>query len=438
MQKLILLFVFFLATKTSFSQQQYFVYIQSEDKQPFYVLLNGKTYSSSEYGHVILSKLADSTQHISIGFPKKAFPEQVFTIPINKKDAGYQLKNLGEKGWALFNYQTLNLVMSGSTANLEKKSPDFSGVKKTDQFSILLANVVNDSSILYSASIAQQKPSTKPVQNTVIVTEQKKDTSSTVTLASDTTQKKSVVTTPAAQKTVPVIQPPANDVATKAAATAAIILPATKAEKEDSAKKQQEVAAKTDSNVVKKEEIIKLKETNTGNSLNIIYLSRADLQTDTIEINIPIEKTGEKAVVATPAVPPVDSPEKKTTVQSELPSSNAAVVAKADTVLAKKTSKAPPINNCKNYANESDVDKLRVKILAVKTTTEKMDVAKKVYKTKCFTVRQVKALSELFKTDEERFLFFEASYTAVSDAYNFKDLGNLLTEETYRNRFNEL
>ena len=92
MQKLILLFVLFLAAKTSFGQQQYFVYIQSEDKQPFYVLLKGKTYSSSEYGHVILSKLADSTHHISIGFPKKAFPEQIFTISINKKDAGYQLK----------------------------------------------------------------------------------------------------------------------------------------------------------------------------------------------------------------------------------------------------------------------------------------------------------------------------------------------------------
>jgi hypothetical protein len=53
MQKLILLFIFF-GRKASFSQQQYFVYIQSENKQPFYVLLNGKTYSSSEYGHNIV------------------------------------------------------------------------------------------------------------------------------------------------------------------------------------------------------------------------------------------------------------------------------------------------------------------------------------------------------------------------------------------------
>ena len=439
MQKLILLFILFLAGKASFSQQQYFVYIQSENKQPFYVLLNGKTYSSSEYGHVILSKLADSTHHISIGFPKKAFPEQIFTIPINRKDAGYQLKNLGEKGWALFNFQTLNLVMSASTASLEKKSPNFSGVKKTDGFSVLLATVVNDSSILYNATVAQQK---QIEEKPIAVAEQKRDSLATVPPVSDTSQKKAIVSTTTASTSAPVQKPAANEAATKSvsptAAAPSVIVPATAPVKEEPAKKQPEVVAKADSNLNKKDEVIKLKETNTGNSLNITFLSRNDLQTDTIEISIPIEKTEEKPGVAAAGLPAKDSLEKKTTAQNNVPATTAAVAANSDTGPAKKTAKPAPINNCKNYATDGDVDKLRVKILAVKTNAEKIDAAKKVYKTKCFSVRQIKALSELFKTDEGRFSLFEASYSAVSDAYNFKELGNLLTEETYRNRFNEL
>jgi len=434
MQKLILLFVLFLAAKTSFSQQQYFVYIQSEAKQPFYVLLNGKTYSSSEYGHVILSKLADSTHHISIGFPKKAYPEQTFTISINKKDAGYQLKNMGEKGWALFNFQTLNLIMSGSTANLEKKSPDFSGVKKTDEFSILLATVVNDSSILYSSTLVQQKPTPKPEQTTMIATVQKKDSITPAGSPSDTTQKKAVVSVTTTSP--PVKQPAATDVAAKSAATGAVIVPVTTPVKDEPVKKQPELVAKADASLTKKEEIIKLKETNTGNSLNITFVSKSDLQTDTIQIIIPFEKTEDKPAVAVATVPARETPGNNATAQNAIPAT--AVVAKTDSVQSKKTSKPPPINNCKNYAIEGDVDKLRVKILAVKTRTEKIEAAKKVYKTKCFSVRQIKALSELFKSDEDRYLFFEASYSAVSDAYNFKELASLLTEDTYRNRFNEL
>jgi len=148
------------------------------------------------------------------------------------------------------------------------------------------------------------------------------------------------------------------------------------------------------------------------------------------------DKAEEKPVVAIAAIPANEAPEKKNPQNNN--SANAAVVAKPDSNQTKKTTKPPPINNCHHYAIEGDVDKLRVKILAVKSRTEKIDAAKKVYKTKCFSVRQIKALSELFKTDEDRILFFEASYTAVSDAYNFKELGNLLTEETYRNRFNEM
>src|SRR5215213_4759497 len=93
-----------------FAQQQYFVFIRSEKDQPFYVRMEERNLSSSPIGHIILSKLKDSTYNIVIGFPKSQFPEQEFIIPINKKDRGFELKNLGDKGWALFDVQSMQLI----------------------------------------------------------------------------------------------------------------------------------------------------------------------------------------------------------------------------------------------------------------------------------------------------------------------------------------
>ncbi len=56
---------------TGFSQQEYFIFIQTDNGQPFYLQLGDKTYSSSSIGHIIISKLADSTYTLNIGFPKE-------------------------------------------------------------------------------------------------------------------------------------------------------------------------------------------------------------------------------------------------------------------------------------------------------------------------------------------------------------------------------
>ena len=74
-------------------------------------------------------------------------------------------------------------------------------------------------------------------------------------------------------------------------------------------------------------------------------------------------------------------------------------------------------------------------MLAVKTDEEKIMLAKKLFKEKCFSVKQVKALSELFTTDEAKYKWFDAVYPFTSDATNFGSLGELIKEEYYHNRF---
>lgn len=53
-----------------------------------------------------------------VGFADTSIPEQKFQLVVDKKDLGFNLKSFGEKGYGLFNLQTLALTMAGeSTSN---------------------------------------------------------------------------------------------------------------------------------------------------------------------------------------------------------------------------------------------------------------------------------------------------------------------------------
>ena len=74
-------------------------------------------------------------------------------------------------------------------------------------------------------------------------------------------------------------------------------------------------------------------------------------------------------------------------------------------------------------------------MLLVASDDDRIVLAKKVFKQKCFSVKQVRALSELFKTDEGKYKWFDAIYPFVSDSGNFSTLGELIKNDYYLNRF---
>jgi len=126
------------------AQQNHFIYIQADNRQPFYVKLDSKILSSSASGYLIIPKLKDSSYDLSIGFPKNEWPEQKVTCNIDRNDVGYLLKNFGEKGWGLFNFQTMGLLM----AEVKPAEDSTKALATTnDPFSNALASVVNDPAI---------------------------------------------------------------------------------------------------------------------------------------------------------------------------------------------------------------------------------------------------------------------------------------------------
>ena len=139
--KFIYVVLLLIASLTGFTQQNHFIYIQTGNKQPFYVKLDKKLLSSSVSGYLIVPKLRDSVYHLVIGFPKNEWAEQKITCKIDQADAGYLLKNFGERGWGLFNFQTMNLVMA-DTAIINDQAGKYE--KNNDEFTNILASVVND------------------------------------------------------------------------------------------------------------------------------------------------------------------------------------------------------------------------------------------------------------------------------------------------------
>jgi len=480
-----------LGSARALPQQGYFIYLQTENHQPFYVRLGSKVYSSTASGYLVMPRLSDTSYLLIAGFPANAFPEQYFEVAIRHKDAGYLLKNFGDKGWGLFNLQSMAVIMN-SNASPEKKSPEISVIKKTDAFSALLANAVNDTSILYTTSM----PVAAPGQPTV-KTQPAKD----ATMAVQQPGEPKPDTTTVAKTTAPVIDWAAAASATPAKPAESIkpdTLPKTPANNE---MKDPAVAVSTPP-VVKKEETapaptektttLRVAELLTDTSYIAVYTDGTAEKFDTVRISIPLDRPGiqmpeaprndrqpvynmpdtvaqkvntqkdsirkdivqkdsiqpntaqkdSAQAIAAKQPPPVQQKAPEEQKKPEPPKKDSvvnrdSVIVPADTLHQQETTAKPiiPNSSCISIAWDSDIDKLRVKMLAAKNDDEKIAVAKKLFKQKCLTVKQVKALSELFLTDEGKYKWFDVSYPSVTDTANFPQLAELIKDNYYQSRF---
>ena len=133
-KKITLQILLLLLTFNAFAQQNHYIYIQTENKQPFFVKQDKKILSSSSTGYIIISKLQDGDHTFAIGFPKNEWPQQNVTISIQQKDVGFLLKNFNEKGWGLFNMQTLQVTSLG---NSSAPQPDVAKEKPKDRKSVV-------------------------------------------------------------------------------------------------------------------------------------------------------------------------------------------------------------------------------------------------------------------------------------------------------------
>ena len=393
MKYLLVIFCLFLCLSGVVAQEKHFVFIQSDNNQPFYVSFNGKLYSSTASGYLIIPKVDDGNYDFSIGFAKNAFPEQTFHYEINNKDLGFTLKNFGEKGWGLFNLQSLSVTM-GENRNSDNISKALS---QKDAAADDAEPVIS-----FDKKTKALKPAGTPAPNAI-------DTSGGELLAANTQQKDQEV------------QPNSSAGSTL-----------------------------ENKNVAGSEEVTKVSESKVEDGVHLGYVEADAKKGDTIDVIIPSDKSLSGTEGNNPTSAPDESTVKDTTASKADVVSNEGKDSLKFLDLNDDKSKKDvrqegggsdnnvvTISNskCKNIATDNDYVSLRRK-MAKETTDDKMiNVARKAYRNKCFTTRQIKSLSTLFLSDEGRFNFFNASYNSVTDISEYSTLQSEFIDPAFIDRF---
>lgn len=441
MKKLLFSFLFFVTITTVYSQKIYFVYIQSESEQPFFVKLNSKIYSSSGSGYLILSKLIDSSYNFSVGFPQNKWPEQNFTVSINKKDHGFLLKQFGEKGWGLYNLQT-SAVLMGSGAGTKVNTTGTNN-KEVSAFTEVLSKAADDPSIKEKA--VKKKVVEKKAEPVVVNENNRKEEVVVIKEKTEPAPENPAVVVekiiveekkPQSQKPEPVVKPEVDKT------NAVEEVKKNVAVEENNPKPKEELVPKTATENIMVQDVSyvpsqvrRWSESSTTQGFGLVFIDDYDNgMRDTIRLLIPNPKQ-----IEIPVSTDKEVKEEKRFIDM---GSNTAVknedVSMQDVkpVMEQSITLKPVYsNNCTSIASEADFLKLRRQMAAKESDDEMINEARSYFKEKCFTSEQLKNLSSLFLNDEYKYRFFDQSYKYVSDADNFKALQSELKDEYYINRF---
>jgi Domain of unknown function (DUF4476) len=412
------LILFLLLSAAAFSQRNHFIYLQSDPQEPFFIRMNEKIFSSTASGYIILANLTDSINSFTVGFPQNKFPQQKFSVITNKKDQGVLLKNFGEKGWGLFNLQTLAVQMPADNAVATKVVEE----EKVNDFTELLSKATNDSTLRQktitediAVKPAEEKKPDAVVQLPAINTVAKNNDS-----LNQLAKQKDTISKPAVSITPQLVDTPAINKTQQPASTESVIS--------------------------------KIFQVDSGQAAEVIFTDKyEDGSIDTIRIQIPNIKVKEivetkieskeaepvkKDTIAESANTKVDSPKKDTITQSSNIKKDSLPVVKPENKAPVINQQLPrPGNQCAAKATDADFIKIRRRMAGETNDDNMIYEAKKYFKTKCFSTLQVKGLSGLFISDAGKYNFFDAVFKYVYDIENFSSLQSELKDEYYIKRF---
>lgn len=465
----------------------FFVLIQADDNQAFYVRLNGQLYASSPAGHIILARLHDSLYAISIGLPGQTFPEKRYLLDIHRKDLALRLRFADSK-WELYDRQGQALPTVADPSATGRQS--LAGVKKDDAFSQLMSAIVQDTAVMYnnyaaaSDSAHPGAPSTfrpvipSPHSGATFLIDSQNAAASSLTIptsppfiapATGTSHPATSFISPGTGHPDTPYTPSAHDGSSIAHDTLATFLAVStpsapinspiggsSAHTLPIGGPKRPLPADTpvslsNAGPSSPTGVVKLSERKSSKSLRMVYTDRAaDKKSDTIDVLIPFDSPAISTGHPTHSTDPtrgastrVQSPDTldASAINHALhpdSSKNSATLnnsaAPASPVAARQTL-IPFVNSdCHAFATDYDVDKLRIRMLDVQKDDDRLLAARKVFKTKCFTTHQIRALSEVFATDAAKFKFLETAYPFCSDD-NFPDLISLLADPVYAGRF---
>ena len=284
------------------SQQSLFVYLQTENLQPFYVQIGERVYSSSPIGHLVISGLPDNTCNFEVGFPQHATQPQRFSISLRNKDHGYKLVKNGSRGWALYDLQTDETIKPLKEAG--NSSLLYGERKKDDAFATLMAAVVNDSAVLYTSIVKIESttvPSVatntdaKPLEKQQVVRTEEKPVQPVDTISVKNVEAVTVINPPPPQ---PIDT--ANLVKTETTRDTALVTKYDPKEKGLNEKPEKP-----------KDRVVKIQQQTKDGETKVVYVDSSETPANVVTVYISEEKKGveEKPVTPfqAPTQPPVDN-----------------------------------------------------------------------------------------------------------------------------------
>ena len=427
-----------------YAQDARFIYIQNETKQPFFVKIDAKVLHSSATGYLIIPKITNSNNKLTIGFPKNEWPQLNVTVNLHEAENGYVLKNVKGKGWSLIDMQTAKVAVNDKPAAVAVKKPLATSVN-ANEFARILAEVVNDPSIAEISVVNQEAE--LPINKTV-----------------EAAKAPQQVTNP---EMISVAVEPENESLNN------IVKQNESPNVQQAVVKAQHASATKNEHFVEKVKtpVAKLAENATNSGLMISYLDKTE--TDTINIFIPVAKPLEvvaevkkEPVVQNTmlktenAVTKVDVAKKDVRfLDMELRNPNlkedSGAIVKDDFVIREKRKTIDAIqvaeqenlpgslnaqkvminSDCKKMASQNDFLLLQKKMAVKSEDNEMLKLANKDFLKICFSSEQIRKLSTLFNNEEGRYKFLVAAFPHVSDSDNYDALEVQLTDDYYKTRF---
>ncbi len=461
------------------AQQNHFIYMQTENKQPFYVKTKNRLLSSSATGYLIIPKLTEGDYQLTIGFPKNEWPEQEVACSISNKDLGFLLKNFDEKGWGLFNLQSMNLIMAFNKNAVEKDISTKEEIASFQKETLKTRGEIVSSNITKSDIVTTEKPiPQKPIEagkqqnksilisdvkvseviypkiepkvDSLIKQDDSKVVTNVVVLDTDNLIENNSANSKNESKTTPMV----TGVTVKNIEEK---LPSINRIKED--KQTEKPLIKTSENFLPAVyRIKKLFSISSNQGIDLVYEDEINSNADTIRIFIPFPIGSFKIENKTEILDLTNSNKVKENIKTgdvkfiEIEVSNPntqeqTLKSKINPTDSFKSQKVTVKQNqvidnsilsnsdCKIIATEDDFFKLRKKMAGEANNVVMIEIAKNTFKSMCFTTVQLKNLSVLFLNDEGKYRFFDEAYPFVSDSNNYSTLQTVLHDPYYINRF---
>ena len=410
------------------AQQKHFMYVQSEDRQPFAIVLNGKVYSSSDYGYIIIPKLEDGDYNFTVSFPMNKFPDQSFACSINKKDAGYFLKNSTD-GWALENMQTQKLIMNGTAKTTQQSA-----------FGNMLADVVNDSTLTKANTTTAAAPATEnPAVTGSVIDNAPAASGAAVAGAVVATgnEVSAATSSPGQLEKIGEIKADTGtnmlfvDKSQNSTDTINVFIPAEPTKKTETV--TEAVEQNTAANTVTQDSLA----TASFQNNNAAATENANAPAATATNNEPSATVTEKSAtdVSNPFYKPEDT--KAGVAAAAIPVETQAENTAATAGSASTTNNAVGSvkQGCENMLSDDDLNKLKRKMFSQNGDDAMVQYAVKSVSKKCISTDQVKALGSLFSSDDGRYNLYDALYKHVYDYNNYPSLANQILDPYYKKRF---